>query len=96
MNSRKWQVGMTAIVVASLGMLAPVPFVWRYLRLREHSMRNVSVSITLAWLLAWVATAMDLRIAAAPIIIVWLFGSVLAAYVFRPLPKGYTIPERGV
>jgi hypothetical protein len=47
MNSRKWQVGMTALVVLSLGLAAFAPFVWRFLRLKERSAAGMAAVVML-------------------------------------------------
>lgn len=104
MNSRKWQVGMVALVMLSFGILSFAPFLWRVLRLKE---KTTAIMLAVVGLLEalWfgLSTAQDStgneyawgNVAGLFGILTILLAGVGAAWMFRPLRKEEIVPERG-
>jgi hypothetical protein len=94
MNSRKWQVGMVALVVLTCGLASFAPFLWRLLKTRETEAAKWLVGIgglELGWFLLSTVAGGSLTLIGSVAGLLGLlavtgaiFGSV---WLFRPLTK---------
>jgi hypothetical protein len=101
MNSRKWQIGMVAMIVLTLGAFAVIPFVWRLLRLQEKS--TMIVLVVVLFLEACWFTLSTIQgdtpnggIGGLFGVLTILVAAVSAAWIFRPYTKEEIVPERGI